>query len=803
MPNIAAKPAPERRPRLWKCAPAGHPDEDHPGGGARAAYPPHHCASLHRNLLPESELYRYPDSISRFLNFPVKKPMKTLSALFSAAFVLGAALLANASTEELTPSQQIDALIENNYAAHNVTSNEPAPDAVLVRRLYLDIAGRIPSKAETEAFLAAKDPGKTGKLIGDLLASEGYVNHWFNYWADILRVNRTANNSQFVAPHYTEFIKDSLRGNKPYDQFVRDLLTTDGAAWDSGAIGYYLRDRGMPLDNMSNTVRIFLGTRLECAQCHDHPFDKWSQLDYYEMAAFSYDMQSNYRSPVMLTLRDALSGRERSRDMSRERREGMEAMRGAVQEMMRPLRYTEIHRDDQTLRLPDDYQYDNAEPREPVEPKTMFGDEAAPDLDAYAAWMTSKSNPRFTTVVANRLWKQAFGIGLIEPVDEITDQTKATNPELMAYLEERMKALNYDLKAFLGMIFNTRTYQRQATREEIVAGEPYHYPGPLLRRMSAEQIWDSFVTLINPEPDARPEQAIAAAQAQLEMTHKIHDSIEALESAELLDGLKSVAKSAAEGVARTRELTALIAEARKEKDEEKMRELSREASRYRGDVRAQVREHIYEPGWEKLVASGAAAETFGEEAAAKPIASRSGDRAAMDMSSERGEGAGMSREDRRQQLEKYMKLAREAGITDRNEFRKFVESREKMSGQVYRAANLPSPAPNGHFLREFGQSDRDVIENANDEASLPQALQLLNGPYAEAMVGKFGVLAREIERTETPDDRLDVIYLSLYSRYPTQDERNYMAPMIAELGNEAYKDLVVAILNTQQFLFIQ
>ena len=559
----------------------------------------------------------------------------------------------------------------------------------------------------------------------------------------------------------------------------------------------------MPLDNMSNTVRIFLGTRLECAQCHDHPFEDWTQMDYYQMAAYSYDMQSNYRSPVMEKLRGSVGVRERSRDMSEADLKEQGAMREAVQEVMRPLRYTAIQREDQTLRLPDDYQYDNAKPRQAVEAKTMFGVDAAPDLDSYAAWMTSKANPRFTTVIANRLWKETFGIGLIEPVDEITDTTEATNPELMAYLEERMKALDYDLKAFLEMIYNTRTYQRQATREEIQPGDAYHYPGPVLRRMSAEQIWDSFVTLINPEPDAIPEQALAAAESQLENLHKIHDSIYALDTDELINGIKTVAKTAANGVERTRELTGQIAEARKAKDEAKVRELSREANEYRGTVRTQVREHVYEAGWEKLVASGEAAKTFGEEAAANPIAARGEERMMMDGYGNRDRGMDMSRDGRRGQLEDMMKLARDYGITDRGEMREFVEFMAKMKGQAQRAANLPSPAPNGHFLREFGQSDRDVIENANDEASLPQALQLLNGPFAEAMTGRYGVLAREIKREKTSDARLDAVYLSLYARYPTQAERDYVAPIVAELGMEAYKDLVYAVLNTQQFIFIQ
>jgi hypothetical protein len=376
--------------------------------------------------------------------------------------------------------------------------------------------------------------------------------------------------------------------------------------------------------------------------------------------------------------------------------------------------------------------------------------------------------------------------------------TKASNPELMSFLESQMKRLDYDLKAFLEILYNTQTYQREASREEVQPGEAYYFPGPVLRRMTAEQIWDSFVTLINPEPDARPETAIEAAEQRLQTVHKIHESIYALDADELVEGLKTVAEVASEGVTRNRELTAQIAEARKAKDEDQVKALSREANRFRSDVRTQVREHIYNPGWEKLVASGAAAEIFGAEAAAGPIVDQGAGSMMMGMSSKRGAMA-TPRDGKRQYMQKGMDL----GITDRLELREFVEFMANMSTQAQRAANLPSPAPNGHFLREFGQSDRDVIENANDEASLPQALQLLNGPYAEALTNEYGVLGREVKREETADARLDVIYLSLYSRYPTQEERDYIAPFVEALGGDAYKDLVYAILNTQQFLFVQ
>jgi len=139
---------------------------------------------------------------------------------------------------------------------------------------------------ETKSFLDSKSKTKRGDLIDELLDSYGFVSHQFNFLADVLRVKTRSN--KIVGQPYIDFIKDSLEANMPYDQFVVELLSAEGnmLGHESRAVGYYLRDLNMPEDNMSNTVRVFLGTRLECAQCHDHPFDKWTQRDYFEMVAF-------------------------------------------------------------------------------------------------------------------------------------------------------------------------------------------------------------------------------------------------------------------------------------------------------------------------------------------------------------------------------------------------------------------------------------------------------------------------------------------------------------------------------------
>ena len=198
--------------------------------------------------------------------------MMTLRYIFPAAAIV-ASVLAPVRADQV--SEKIDELVEANYKAKKIEPNAPVSDEVFVRRAYLDIIGRIPSMEEARAFLESGEAGKRTKLIDTLLGSEGYVSHWYNWWADILRVQTGLRDEAGTA--YAEWVKDSLRKNVPYDQFVKTLVTAEGFVWDNGAVGYYLRDAGMPLDNMSNTAQIFLGTRLVCAQCHNHPFDRWTQ----------------------------------------------------------------------------------------------------------------------------------------------------------------------------------------------------------------------------------------------------------------------------------------------------------------------------------------------------------------------------------------------------------------------------------------------------------------------------------------------------------------------------------------------
>ena len=219
--------------------------------------------------------------------------------LFLTATVLDARSAPVSSDEA---AAKIDQLIAAKLVENKLTPNPVTPDDVFVRRLYLDLTGRIPTKRETLNFLESNDPDKRAALVDSLIGSDGYVSHFYNYFSNLLRTRTSiSGNGQSVgAGHaYEGWIKDAIRGNKPYDDFVRELVTASGASWENPATGYYLRDYGMPLDNLAITTQVFLGTQIVCAQCHDHPFDSWTQMDYYHLSAFTYGMMGTGNHPVV------------------------------------------------------------------------------------------------------------------------------------------------------------------------------------------------------------------------------------------------------------------------------------------------------------------------------------------------------------------------------------------------------------------------------------------------------------------------------------------------------------------------
>ena len=660
----------------------------------------------------------------------------------------------------------IDQLVQKQLTERGRQPNLRIDDQTFLRRVYLDIAGRIPTLDEARAFLNSKQPAKRAALIDQLLDSPAYQSHQYNYWADLLRLKTRLNGGNPGQP-YIDYVKSSLAENKPYDQLVRELLAASGPVLErgNGATGYYLRDSGMPEDNMANTVRIFLGTRLECAQCHDHPFDKWTQREFYEMVAFTGGMRTRI-APT--TMRAGLEMRRQLRQS-----DASAKIKQAATRILRPLSYGVSGGGTGLARLPDSYQYDDGEPNEIVTAKTMFEHEAlvrptipppignkqrrrkgrfasaiprAQDInsrEAFADWLTSADNPRFTTVIANRLWKKAMGLGLIEPVDEMTDDTEASNPELMSYLTEQMKELDYDMKQFLRAIYHSDTYQSESAADDLTNPSEYDFAGPVLRRMTAEQLWDSFLSLAVVDLDQREGPGRRVARGLLDSSD-IYEGFEKIKQMSLEEVLQLAKKQVA-----------------------MMEDPQQRRKRYR-----------------EMMMAGQPPENGPQAKRLRAKASR---------------------------LRELVKQARRR--RDPQAVRRLqVELRNlsnamrpsKMGADMVRASELPSPAPPGHFVREFGQSDRDQIDNANTEPAISQVLSLMNGTIEKRIISNpRTVLMKNLVAADSLQERIDVAFLSMLSRYATPAERATWQDAARQHGHEAAHDLIWTLANTTEFMFVR
>ena len=391
-------------------------------------------------------------------------------------------------------SARIDEIINADLKKHELQPNPPASDIQFVRRVYLDVIGRIPTSGELQHFLAETSKDRRAKLIDQLLKSPGHESHMFNWLGDMLRVK---DDYYRIGKTYTfhTWLKSQLRENRPWDEIVYDMLTAEGRLGENGATAYLLRDASMPLDSLSNTLTTFLGANVACAQCHDHPFADWTQRDFYEMASFfgSTDFERVDTRKPAITLRDDRFSKAN------------------LVTLLQPNMERVVFDNTRSTVFPEDYAYDDAKPGEKVIPKfiTWEGVKRANVTTRdprhmrtlFAVWMTSPKNPRFAEAIANRMWKKFFGVAVMEPVTNIDNLEDATNPQLLEFLGQLMRDVDFDLREFQRVVLNTKTYQQQASMTP-PEGEDFRFPGPLLRRMTAEQIWDSIVLLLRgPEID--------------------------------------------------------------------------------------------------------------------------------------------------------------------------------------------------------------------------------------------------------------------------------------------------------------
>jgi hypothetical protein len=402
-----------------------------------------------------------------------------------------------------TAAYQIDYLIGSTLVRKGLKFNPPATDEQFLRRIYVDVIGRIPTAEEADAFLADKAADKRAKLIDKLLYSPGYTMQMYNWMGDMLRMKDTFGKN---VPAFTfeDWLKDQLHADRTWDSLVRTMLTANGKLCDNGATGFLLYDAQMPLDGVSNLLTTFLGANVACAQCHNHPLAEWKQRDFYQMAAF-------------FGASDGFDEKEYGQAKKLGKGKGSPGLpKGQVLRIASANAFRMEDTTKQNLNFPKDYKYSDVPANSPVTPTLITWSKADKSNPAYrintsnpgqlrqefAKWMTHPDNPRFASNIANRVWKKVFGLAVQEPVSDLDDPSKGSNPALLAHLATIVKAGRFDLREFQRVLFNSQTYQRAASASPDLEKGPYLFPGPLIRRMTAEQVWDSLMVVsVGPEVD--------------------------------------------------------------------------------------------------------------------------------------------------------------------------------------------------------------------------------------------------------------------------------------------------------------
>jgi hypothetical protein len=365
-----------------------------------------------------------------------------------------------------------NALPQYNYIDQKIDAKlqrlkiQPSPvvdDATFLRRVSLDLTGQIPSPKAVQAFLSDSAPSrqKRSKMIDRLIASTAYTDHWTVKWGDLLQSSRKYLGDKGVYA-FREWIHDSIAANKPFDKMARELLTARGSSYDDPAANYFRVTRDAK-PTMEKTTQVFLGVRMVCAQCHDHPFERWTQNQYYQMAAFF--------SPVGLR-----AGYEVGEEIIFDQR--------ADYEMKHP-------KDGHVVR--------------PEYLMASTGAAAVPNderrRDALADWITSRDNPFFAKAIANRVWSYFFGKGIIDPVDDIRASNPPSNPALLDALAKELADRNFDLQYLMRTIANSRTYQTSIEVNEWNEGDRDNFSHAVPRRLSAEELMDAVSAAAGARPN--------------------------------------------------------------------------------------------------------------------------------------------------------------------------------------------------------------------------------------------------------------------------------------------------------------
>jgi hypothetical protein len=368
-------------------------------------------------------------------------------------------------------SNFIDDLVLKKLQTLRIAPSEEATDHEFVRRAYLDACGILPTAQEIESFLADTSADKRARLIDALLEREEFVDYWTNRWADVFLVSSSKLSSNAMWSFHG-WIRNSVKSNKPWDRMAREVVTASGNTLENGAANYFVIHKE-PTDLSENFSMAFLGMSITCARCHNHPMEKWTQKQYYQMAN--------------------LFGRVGMKNGTRP---------GDVEVYTKPsgeVNHPRLNR--------------------PLDPAPLDGASIAMDAprdrrEYLAEWLTSSKNPYFTRALVNRVWKNFMGRGLVEAVDDLRATNPPSNEELMQALCDETARHNFDVKHLIRTIMNSAAYQRSSKANELNRQDEKYYSRYIVRRLTAEAMLDA-ISQVTGAPTAFPNYPAGMRAMQL------------------------------------------------------------------------------------------------------------------------------------------------------------------------------------------------------------------------------------------------------------------------------------------------
>jgi len=359
----------------------------------------------------------------------------------------------------------IDDLVLSKLETLNIEPSEQCTDSEFIRRAYLDTAGSLPSADEVKEFLSSTEKDKRQRLVERLLASQAYVDYWAYKWSDLLLLSdnkATAGNKKLnpaAVRSFYDWIRGSVQDNKPWDKMVRELLTSTGSSRDNGALNFYQIHKD-PVRLTENTTVAFMGLRLTCARCHNHPLEKWTQVDYYKMAnLFARVRQKTGDTSGEIVVVNTVSGN------------------------------IDHPRLNQSL------------PPAPLDGKEISLESLQERRQILAQWLTSPQNQSFSRTIVNRVWANFMGRGLADPVDDIRSTNPPSNEPLMNALVDGFVKSGYDIKHLCRIILSSATYQRSWRTSPANVNDDRYFSHYLARRLPAEVILDA-VSQVTQAPTA-------------------------------------------------------------------------------------------------------------------------------------------------------------------------------------------------------------------------------------------------------------------------------------------------------------